>query len=96
MVAKKDQSKWKVCVDYKDLNKVCPNDNFLLPKIERLVDSTSGNQRLSFMDAYSGYNQIMMHEDDKAKTSFIIEKGRYYYKVMPFELKSAKQHTRGS
>ncbi|KAI5338915.1 hypothetical protein L3X38_018187 [Prunus dulcis] len=44
---------------------------------------------LSFMDAYSGYNQIMMHEDDKAKTSFIIERGTYCYKVMPFGLKNA-------
>ncbi|CAL9028599.1 unnamed protein product, partial [Prunus brigantina] len=54
-----------------------------------LIDSTSGNQLLSFMDAYSGYNQIMMHEDDRAKTSFIIERGTYCYKVMPFGLKNA-------
>ncbi|XP_034197876.1 uncharacterized protein LOC117613376 [Prunus dulcis] len=53
------------------------------------MDSTSGNQLLSFMDAYSGYNQIMMHGDDKAKTSFIIERGTYCYKVMPFGLKNA-------
>ncbi|KAI5338472.1 hypothetical protein L3X38_017743 [Prunus dulcis] len=58
--------------------------------IDQLVDSTSGNQLLSFMDAYSGYNQIMMHEDDKAKTSFIIERGTYCYKVMPFGLKNAE------
>ncbi|KAI5322126.1 hypothetical protein L3X38_031198 [Prunus dulcis] len=57
--------------------------------LANLVDSTSGNQLLSFMDAYSGYNQIMMHEDDKAKTSFIIERGTYCYKVMPFGLKNA-------
>ncbi|CAL9024306.1 unnamed protein product, partial [Prunus brigantina] len=58
-------------------------------KIDQLVDSTSGNQLLSFMDAYSGYNQIMMYDDDKVKTSFIIERGTYYYKVMPFGLKNA-------
>ncbi|CAL8091070.1 unnamed protein product [Prunus armeniaca] len=80
---------WRVCVDYTDLNKACPKDNFPLPRIDQLVDSTSGNQLLSFMDAYSGYNQIMMHEDDKAKTSFIIERGTYCYKVMPFGLKNA-------
>ncbi|CAL2257485.1 unnamed protein product [Prunus armeniaca] len=57
--------------------------------IEELVNSTSGNQLLSFMDAYSGYNQILMHEDDKVKTSFIIERGTYCYKVMPFGLKNA-------
>ncbi|CAL8989178.1 unnamed protein product, partial [Prunus brigantina] len=54
-----------------------------------LVNSTFDNQLLSFMDPYSDYNQIMMHEDDKAKIFFMIEKGTYYYKVMPFGLKKA-------
>ncbi|KAI5351644.1 hypothetical protein L3X38_004535 [Prunus dulcis] len=89
LVAKKNKGLWRVCVDYTDLNKACPKDNFPLPRIDQLVDSTSGNQLLSFMDAYSGYNQIMMHEDDKAKTSFIIERGTYCYKVMPFGLNNA-------
>ncbi|XP_034219224.1 uncharacterized protein LOC117630638 [Prunus dulcis] len=89
IVAKQEKSEWRVCVDYTDLNKACPKNNFPLPRIDQLVDSTSGNQLLSFMDAYSGYNQIMMHEDDKAKTSFIIERGTYCYKVMPFGLKNA-------
>ncbi|XP_021818433.1 uncharacterized protein LOC110760479 [Prunus avium] len=53
------------------------------------MDSTSGNQLLSFMDAYSGYNQILTYKDDKAKTSFIMERGTYCYKVMPFRLKNA-------
>ncbi|CAL9024323.1 unnamed protein product [Prunus brigantina] len=67
----------------------CPNDNFPLPRIDQLVDSTSSNQLLSFMDAYSDYNQIMTYDDDKVKTSFIIERGTYCYKVMPFGLKNA-------
>ncbi|VVA32604.1 PREDICTED: Transposon, partial [Prunus dulcis] len=74
LVAKKDKGLWRVCVDYTDLNNACPKDNFPLPRIDQLVDSTSLNQLLSFKDAYSDYNQIMMHGDDKAKTSFIIEK----------------------
>ncbi|CAL2256933.1 unnamed protein product [Prunus armeniaca] len=89
LVAKKEKGLWRVCIGYTDLNKACPKDNFPLPRIDQLVDSTSGNQLLSFMDAYSGYNQITMHEDDKAKTSFIIERGTYCYKVMPFGLKNA-------
>ncbi|CAL9004835.1 unnamed protein product [Prunus brigantina] len=89
LVAKKDKGLWRVCVDYTDLNKACPKDNFPLPRIDQLVDSTSGNQLLSFMDAYSSYNQIMMYEDDKVKTSFIIERGTYCYKVIPFGLKNA-------
>ncbi|KAI5326856.1 hypothetical protein L3X38_035930 [Prunus dulcis] len=74
IVAKQEKSEWRVCVDYTDLNKACPKNNFPLSRIDQLVDSTSGNQLLSFMDAYSGYNQILMHEDDKAKTSFIRER----------------------
>ncbi|KAI5317771.1 hypothetical protein L3X38_037478 [Prunus dulcis] len=89
LVAKQEKGKWRVCVDYTDLNKACPKDNFPLSRIDQLVDSTFGNKLLSFMDAYSGYNQILMHEDDKARTSFIIERGIYCYKVMPFGLKNA-------
>lgn len=54
LVAKKDQDKWRVCVDYIDLNKACPKDKFPLPRVAQLVDSTFGNQLLNFMDAYSG------------------------------------------
>ncbi|CAL8990805.1 unnamed protein product [Prunus brigantina] len=90
LVAKQEKGKWRVCVDYTELNKACPKDNFPLPRIDQLVDSTSGNQILSFMDAYYGYNQILVHEDDKAKTSFIIERGTYCNKVMPFGLKNAR------
>ncbi|CAL9005472.1 unnamed protein product [Prunus brigantina] len=89
LVANKDECKWRACVNYTDLNKACPKDNFPLPRIDQLIDTTSGNQLLSFMDAYSSYNQIMMHEDDKAKTSIIIEKGTYCYKVIPFGAKNA-------
>ena len=60
-----------------------------IDRIDLLVDSTSGNQLLSFLDAYSGYNQIAMYEPDKEKTAFVIERGTYCYKVMPFGLKNA-------
>ncbi|KAI5317414.1 hypothetical protein L3X38_037121 [Prunus dulcis] len=89
LVAKKEKGPWRVCVDYADLNKACLKDNFALPRIDLFIHSTSGNQLLSFMDAYSGDNQIMINEDDKAKTSFIIERGTYCYKVMPFGLRNA-------
>ena len=91
LVTKKEKGKWRVCVDYTDLNKACPKDPYPVPRIDLLVDSTSGNQLLSFLDAYSGYNynQIAMHEPDKEKTAFVIERGTYCYKVMPFGLKNA-------
>ncbi|XP_068329796.1 uncharacterized protein [Pyrus communis] len=55
---------WRICVNYTDLSKGCPKDNFPLPLIDRLIDSTSGCEFLSFMDAYSGYNQILMNLSD--------------------------------
>jgi hypothetical protein len=78
-----------MCVDFTDLNKACPKDSFPLPRIDLLVDSTSGHQLLSFMDAFSGYNQIQMAEEDQEKTSFITNRSLYCYKVMPFGLKNA-------
>lgn len=89
LVAKQENGKGRFCVDYIDLNKACLKDNFQLLRIDQLVDSISSNQQLSFIDAYSSYNQILMHKDDKPKTFFIIERGTYYYKVMPFGLKNA-------
>jgi len=61
VLVKKANGKWRVCIDYSDLNKACPKDSFPLPRIDQLVDSTAGHELLSFMDAYSGYNQIMMY-----------------------------------
>ncbi|CAL2237942.1 unnamed protein product [Prunus armeniaca] len=80
---------WRMCVDYTNLNRACPKDSFPLPRIDQLVDATAGHDLLSFMDAYSGYNQIFMHPKDQAHTSFITDRGLYCYKVMPFGLKNA-------
>ena len=78
-----------MCVDFTDLNKACPKDSYPLPRIDQPVDSTTGHQLLSFIDAFSGYNQIKMDEADKEKTSFITSQGLFCYKVMPFSLKNA-------
>nr|CAN78757.1 hypothetical protein VITISV_035650 [Vitis vinifera] len=64
-------------------------DCFPLPRIDQIVDSTSGQRMLSFLDAFSGYHQIPMSPDDEEKTAFITPHGLYYYKVMPFGLKNA-------
>ncbi|XP_024017454.1 uncharacterized protein LOC112090422 [Morus notabilis] len=80
---------WRTCVDFSDLNKACPKDGFSLPRIDQMVDATAGHEMLSFMDAYSGYNQIPMHPADEEHTSFITDRGPYCYKVMPFGLKNA-------
>ncbi|KAL5558903.1 hypothetical protein UlMin_035114 [Ulmus minor] len=67
----------------------CPKDSFPLPRIDQLVDATAGQELLRFMDAYSGYNQIRMHQPDQEHTAFITDQGLYCYKVMPFGLKNA-------
>ena len=78
-----------MCVDFTNLNKACPKDSYPLPHINQLVDSTVGHRLLSFMDAFSGYNQIRMDEADQEKTSFVTSQGLFCYKVMPFGLKNA-------
>ncbi|KAJ9538325.1 hypothetical protein OSB04_031058 [Centaurea solstitialis] len=89
VVVQKKNGKWRVCIDFTDLNKACPKDPFPLPHIDAMVDATAGHELLTFMDAYSGYNQILMHKDDQEKTAFMTDKGIYCYKVMPFGLKNA-------
>ena len=87
-IPKKD-GKVRVCVDFKDLNKASPKDDFPLPHIDMLVDSTAGHPMFSFMDGFSRYNQILMAPEDMKKTSFITKWGTYCYRVMPFGLKNA-------
>ena len=84
VLVKKANGKWRICVDFTDLNKACPKDSFPLPRIDQLVDSTAGHKLLTFMDAFSGYNQIKMAKEDQEKTAFITSQGLYCYKVMPF------------
>ena len=89
VLVKKANRKWIMCVDFTDLNKACPKDSYPLPSIDALVDSASGCRLLSFLDAFSGYNQIIMHPKDESKTTFMTESSCYCYKAMPFGLKNA-------
>ena len=89
VVVKKKSGKWQVCVDFVDLNKACPKDPFLMLQIDRLVNSTVGHPRMSFLDAFQGYHQIPLATDDQEKTAFVTPIGNYHYKVMPFGLKNA-------
>ena len=88
VMIKNANGKWRMCVDFTELNRACPKDSYPLPWIDTLVDSTARYQLLSFMDAFSRYNQIRMKEANKEKTSFVTSQGLFYYKVMPFGLKN--------
>ncbi|XP_014523638.1 uncharacterized protein LOC106779933 [Vigna radiata var. radiata] len=89
VMVKKSNGQWRMCTDYTDLNKACPKDSYPLPSIDVLVDRASEHQILSFLDAYSGYNQIPMHNPDREKTTFMADQANFCYEVMPFGLKNA-------
>lgn len=88
VMVKKANGKWRMCTDYTDLNKACPKDSHPLPNIDALVDGASRHRILSFLDAYSGYNQIPMCGPDREKTAFITDVASFCYEVMPFGLKN--------
>ena len=85
---KKDE-KVRMCVDFRNLNKASSKDDFPLPHIDILVNNTARHALLSFIDGFSGSDQIKMALEDMKKTFFITPWGTYYYKVMPFGLKNA-------
>jgi hypothetical protein len=89
MVEKKDTKIYRMCIDFTALNKHCPKDYFPLPRIDQIMDSTAGCEHLSFLDAYSGYNQIRLKVEDEDKTAFITPHRVYCYMTMPFGLKNA-------
>ena len=89
VLVKKENGKWRFCIDFIDINQACPKDSFPLPRIDLIVDATVGHELLSFMDAFSSYNQINMDPSDQEKTSFVTSQGTYCYRVMPFGLKNA-------
>jgi hypothetical protein len=89
VLVKKKSGKWRMCVEYTNLNKACPKVPFPLPRIDQIIDSTAGCKTLSFLDAYSGYHQIKMKEFDQLVTSFITPFNMYCYVTMPFGLRNA-------
>jgi ribonuclease HI len=86
---KKKNGQIRCCVDFRNLNKACPKDEFPLPNMDLLIDSAAGHALFSFMDGFSGYNQIRMSTKDAEKTTFRTPIGNFYYTVMPFGLKNA-------
>jgi hypothetical protein len=89
VMVKKANGKWRICIDFTDLNKACPKGEFPLPRIDSLVDAAASSELMSLLDYYSGYHQIWMKKEDEPKTSFITPSGTYCYLRMPEGLKNA-------
>ncbi|GJU40270.1 reverse transcriptase domain-containing protein [Tanacetum coccineum] len=89
VMVKKSDNSWRMCVDFKDLNKACPKDGYPLPEIDWKVESLCGFPFKCFLDAYKGYHQIKMAEEDEEKTAFITNQGIFCYTKMPFGLRNA-------
>ena len=88
VMVRKTNGKWRMCVDFTNLNNADPKDSFPLPRIDQLEDSTAEHKLLTFMDTFSRYNHIQMAEEDQEKTAFITNQGLYCFRVMPFGLKN--------
>jgi hypothetical protein len=89
VMVKKGNGKCRMCIDFIDLNKACPKDEFPLPRIDSLVDAAASSELMSVLDCYSGYHKIWMKKGDEPKTSFITSSGTYCYLRMPGGLKNA-------
>jgi hypothetical protein len=88
VLVEKTDGFWRMRIDYTSLNKACPKDEYPLPHICQILDSTVTCELLSFLDAYSGYHQISLATYDEEKTSFITSFGTFCYTKMAFGLKN--------
>ncbi|GKD18336.1 reverse transcriptase domain-containing protein [Tanacetum coccineum] len=89
VLVKKVDDTWRMCIDFKNLNFACPKDFYPLPKIDLKIEAVMGFPFKCFLDAYKGYHQIQMNEEDEEKTAFYTDQGTYYYTKIPFGLKNA-------
>ena len=89
VVVPKKNGKWRVCIDYRELNKATLEDHFPLPFINQALDTLAGKKYFSFLDGFSGYNQILVAPEDQNKTTFTCPWGTYAYQVLPFGLCNA-------
>ena len=86
VVVPKKNGKWRICVDYRELNKATQKDHFPLPFIDQVLDTLVGNKLFSFLDGFSGYNQIQIAPEYQDKTTFTCPWGTFAYRVLPFGL----------
>jgi len=85
----KKNGKWRICVDYRELNKATDKEHFSFPFIDQVLDGLVGKKLFSFLDGFSGYNQIQINPKDQGKTTFTCPWGTFSYRVLPFGLCNA-------
>ncbi|GJU47986.1 reverse transcriptase domain-containing protein [Tanacetum coccineum] len=89
VLVKKVDDTWRMCIDFKNLNSACPKDYYPLLEIDLKIEVVMGFPFKCFLDAYKGYDQIQMSEDDEEKTAFYTDQGTYCYMKIPFGLNNA-------
>lgn len=90
LVPKKgNEGKWRMCVDYRLVNKKLIADKYPLPRIEEVLDGLGRAKFFSVLDLFSGFHQIPLHEESRDITSFSTEEGSFRFKVLPFGLNVA-------
>ena len=93
VIVPKKGGKWRICVYYKELNKATKKDHFPLPFIDQVLDTLAGKKYFSFLDGYSGYNQISIAPKNQDKTTFTCPWGTLSYSILAFGLCNALQHS---
>jgi hypothetical protein len=86
---RKKNGEIRLCVDFRNLNQSSLKDNYPLPKMDHVLEKVVGENRISMIDVFSGYNQIVVHENDREKTVFTTPWGTFMYDKMPFGLMNA-------
>ena len=86
VMLRKKNRKIRLCIDFRNLNRVSLKDHYPLPKMDHILQRVVGSQRISTLDGFSGYNQIMVHPKDKEKTNFTTPWGTFMYAKIPFKV----------
>ena len=86
---KKKSGEIRLCVDFRNLNRASDKDNYPVPPMEKLLQMVSGSELFSLLDGFSGYNQVLVSEEDRLKTTFKTKWGTFAYRRMPFGLINA-------